>query len=75
MSDSAGAFLNEYYDALGIETTDYGDYMGWSLCELYETSWSSWLEFHHEKVVMDDGLEVTIVRFGMDPTFNFEEYY
>lgn len=75
LSDSAGAFLNEYYDALGIETTDYGDYMGWSSCELYETSWSSWLEFRHEKVVMDDGLEVTIVRFGMDPTFNFEDYY
>lgn len=75
LSDSAGVFLNEFYDAVGLEPTDYGNYMGWSSCELYDMSWSSWLEFYHEKVVMDDGLECTIITFGMDPSFDFENYY
>lgn len=80
MTDTAGAYVNEFYDALkdagvDIDTTDYGDYMGWSSCELYDMAWSSWLEFYHEKVIMDDGLEVTIIRFGMDPMFDFENYY
>lgn len=75
LAATAGVFLNEFYDAVGLERTDYGDYMGWSSCEMYDTCWSSWLEFYHEKVVMDDGLEVTIITFGMEPTFDFENYY
>lgn len=75
LADTAGVFLNEFYEHVGLDTTDYGDYMGWSSCELYDMSWSSWLEFYHEKVVMDDGLEVIIIRYSMDPTFDFENYY
>jgi hypothetical protein len=66
--------LNDFYDLLDIPRVDYGDYMGWSSCELYETTWSSWLEFYHKKVVMDDGLEVTIISMSADPTFGFEDY-
>lgn len=74
LAETSGAYLNEYYEAIGLETTDYGDYMGWSSCEMYETGWCSWLDFYHEKVVMEDGLECIIIRFGMDPTFDFENY-
>lgn len=69
-----GVYLNEFYELLGIERTDYGDYLGWSTGELVETCWYSWIDFHHDKVVMDDGLECTIITMGMEPTFNFENY-
>lgn len=69
-----GVYLNEFYELLGIERTDYGDYLGWSTGELVETCWYSWIDFHHDKVVMDDGLEVTIITMGMEPTFDFENY-
>lgn len=74
LSEFYGCYLNDFYDLLDIPRVDYGDYMGWSSCELYETTWSSWLEFYHKKVVMDDGLEVTIVSMSADPTFGFEDY-
>ena len=74
LSDTAGLFLNEYYEQVGLEPTDYGDFMGWSSCELYDTYWTSWLELEYKKTIMDDGLEVTIVSFSMDPTFDFENY-
>ena len=67
-------YLNEFYELLGIERTDYGDYLGWSTGELVETCWYSWIDFHHDKVIMDDGLKCTIITMGMEPTFDFENY-
>ena len=75
MMETSGAYLNEWYELVGLERTDYGDYMGWSSCELYDMYWSSWFDIHKEKVIMDDGLQVTILRFAMDPSFDFENYY
>lgn len=69
-----GVFLNDFYDLLGIDNVDYGDYLGWTDCELVETTWYSWLDFIHTKVVMDDGLECTIITMSSEPTFDFENY-
>ena len=69
-----GVFLNDFYELLGIDTVDYGDYMGWMDCQLVEDTWYSWLDFIHTKVIMDDGLECTIITFGYEPTFDFENY-
>lgn len=74
LSEGGGVFLNEFYEHLGLETVDYGDYLGWSACELIETSWYCWIEFDHRKVVMDDGLECTIISMQFEPTFDFENY-
>lgn len=69
-----GVFLNDFYDLLGIEEVDYGNYMGWMDCQLVEDTWYSWLDFIHTKVVMDDGLECTIITFSYEPVFDFENY-
>ena len=69
-----GVYLNDYYELLGIEPVDYGDYLGWSSCELVEATWGSSIEFEHTKVVMDDGLECTIVSMCYEPSFDFESY-
>lgn len=74
LSEGGGVFLNEFYEHLGLDTVDYGDYLGWSACELVETSWYCWIEFDHRKVVMDDGLECTIISMRFEPTFDFENY-
>ena len=69
-----GAFLNEFYELLGIDTVDYGDYMGWSSFALVKTYWYCWIEFEHTKVVMDDGLECTIISMKQEPIFDPENY-
>lgn len=69
----AGAYLNEFYDFLGIDRVDYGDYLGWSSEYVYRDTWQSWLDFYHEKVVMDDGLECTIIRMSSEPIMNFDD--
>lgn len=74
LSIEYGVYLNEFYEKLGIDTVRYGDYLGWSSGELMEAYWYCWVEFHHTKTVMDDGLECTIISMGMEPTFDFENY-
>ena len=62
--------LNELYEFLGLETTDYGSEVGWTVeDELY------WVDFHHRKVVMDDGLECYIIETPWGPSTDFQEYY
>ena len=64
------AVLNEFYEFLGLEKTDYGDVLGWAPVDegMY------WLDFNHRKVVMDDGLECYIVEMMLDPVQNYDEW-
>ena len=66
--------LNKFYDLLGIERTDYGDYLGWSSYELVECFCYSWVDFEHTPVTLDDGLECTIITMSFEPTCVFENY-
>lgn len=69
-----GVYLNEWYELLGIKTVDYGDYLGWSSYELVETTWASWVNFHHKKILIDDDLECTVITMEFEPTYDFENY-
>ena len=74
IAEDIGAFLNDFYDLLGLDEVDYGNYMGWSTFELVETYWYAWVEFEHTKVKMEDGMECTIITILTEPTFDFENY-
>lgn len=69
-----GADLNEFYEHLDVPKVDYGNYIGWSSGSLMETKWTQWLDFQHEKVVMDDGLECCIITISDEPMFDYEYY-
>lgn len=60
--------LNDFYEFLGIEKTDYGDTVGWDifggLC---------WVDFDHRKTVMDDGLECYIIDMAFEPYPDFDK--
>lgn len=67
ISDHGGACLNDFYRALGLEPTRYGDRLGWSVNDLS-------LDFRHEKFILDDGLEGCIITFVQEPILGFEDY-
>ena len=71
---TGGAYLNEFYDELGLDQVDYGDHLGWSTFMMLETCWDAWLDFDHTKVVMDDGLECYIITMSYEPEFGFEDW-
>lgn len=66
-----GAYLNEFYELLGLEPMDYGEFLGWFCDEICDTYRESRIEFDHSKIIMDDGLEVTIIHICTEPTFYF----
>lgn len=67
ISDHGGVCLNDFYRALGLEPTRYGDRLGWSVNDLS-------LDFRHEKFILDDGLEGCIITFAQEPILGFEDY-
>lgn len=58
-------YLNEYYEFLGLEQTDYGSVMGWAPNDDGEF----WIEFNVRKTVLDDGLEIYILETPFEPTY------
>lgn len=64
------AVLNDFYGFLGLELTDYGSTVGWSV---YDDG-MFWIDFNHRKVVMDDGLECYIIEMPFEPTADYENY-
>lgn len=67
-------YLNEWYHMLDLEPLEHGLSFGWSTCANSEMYWQTWVDFHHEKVTMDDGLECTIISFMQEPYPNFEDW-
>lgn len=39
-----------------------------------EMYWHSWIEFTHEKTVMEDGLECTIIDIPLSPFADYLDY-
>lgn len=68
------AYLNEFYEELGIEPIESGYKYGWSSGGNFARYWQQWIDFTHEKVVMDDGLECYIIVIQNEPILDFEEY-
>ena len=62
-------YLNELYEFLGLEGTDYGSVLGWAPYDEGEY----WIEFNFKRVVLDDGLEVYILEMPFEPSYDFLE--
>ena len=68
-------YLNEWYYLLDIDPLAHGLDFGWTTCGNMDMYWQTWIDFHHEKVLMDDGLECVIISFMQDPYPEFEDMY
>lgn len=64
------SYLNEFYEFLGIEETDYGAVLGWAPNDdgMY------WIDFNHRKSVTKDGMEFYIIETLTEPSYDFLDY-
>lgn len=69
-----GVFLNEWYQHLDLEPLEQGWNFGWSACANSDMYWQTWVDFTHEKAILDDGLECIIISFNQEPYPDFEDY-
>lgn len=63
--------LNELYDFLGLEPTDFGNEMGWAPTDEGEY----WIEFNHRKAQLEDGTVFYILEMPFEPRLNYDDYY
>ena len=61
------ASLNEFYEFLGIPGVEGGEEVGWSIGGNLACYWQSWIDFDHDKVPMEDGMECYIINSPFDP--------
>lgn len=66
--------LNHFYELVGLNPIYGGDALGWSEGGNYERYWQSWLDFRHNKVAMDEGLECYIITMFEEPYGEFDDY-
>lgn len=74
MMDDA-VYLNEWYFQLGLDKLEHGDDFGWNTSANMDAYWQTWIDFHHQKVTMDDGLECIIISFVQDPMPDFLDWH
>lgn len=74
LSNFGEVCLNEFYELVGLIKVDYGDYLGWSTVDLYEMYGERRVNFHHEKFILDDGLEGYIIVLSREPMPGFETH-
>ena len=57
------ATLNDFYELLGLPITQEGYIIGWTVQEGY-----SLVDFEHELLIMDDGLECIYINLPVSPS-------
>lgn len=67
--------LNEFYQFLGLPTTDVGEVLGWSLWAGEAFYGYSWIDFEHKKHTLDDGLEYYIISMPFPPTMDYMDSF
>ena len=67
------AYLNDYYDMIGLEQIPSGWNLGWSIGAALSHYRKTWIDFSHEKVEMEDGMECYIITMT-EPIPDFEKY-
>lgn len=64
--------LNEFYEFLDLPRTDFGDALGWSVWMGEAFYGYTWVDFEHELVKLDDGLECYIISMPFPPTADYQ---
>lgn len=68
------AYVNEFYVDLDMEPIDGGWDLGWSRGSNLDHAWQEWMDFKHETVELEDGLECILVSFYIEPVMDFYDY-
>lgn len=65
------ADFNEFLKFLGIPERDGAEEIGWSMDIGFDFYGYSWVDFKHDTVQIDDGLECTIISYPFMPTADY----
>ena len=67
--------LNEVYEFFNLGPTEYGESVGWSALRDWEVIGYSWIEATFDEITTNDGLQAFAIRFNMQPTKDYLQWY
>ena len=62
------ASINDFLDLLGLEHVEFGNGIGWLSDSNYDFYGHPWIDFKHEKMTLDDGMECIYINLDTLPT-------
>lgn len=65
------ASLRDYCDMVGIDCGEFADKRGWSVAASEDFYPHSWIDFEHELVIQDDGMECYVIYMPTPPIVNY----
>ena len=68
------ATIDDFYEYLGIAGIEGGDEIGWTTESIIEMYWQNWIDFTHQRVELEDGLECHIIIIEQAPISDFADY-
>ena len=68
------ASLNDLLEFLGLEKANGCDEKGWTKEMICDFCNPEWIEFHHNLVTLDDGMECCIIYTSIEPHFIYDEF-
>ena len=73
---AGSASLNDFYKYVGIEETDTGEYLGWSVYDGYYGSMTTkpWVNFTHERMEDESELEYFYIGYSNQPEVNYDMF-
>lgn len=66
------ACLNDFYELLGLDKTEAGEALGWFFGDGYYGC--SWIDFTHEFLELEDGMECYIIDTLIPPSLNYRDF-
>lgn len=66
--------LNDFYEFLGLEKTQMGEILGWSIGSTDGMQGYAWIDFAHVPVEVDTNLVVYEILYGTYPSEDYLEY-
>ena len=67
--------LNEVYEFFNLGPTEYGETVGWAALRDWEVIGYSWIEATFDEIETSDGLQAFAIRFNMQPTKDYLQWY
>ena len=67
--------LNEVYEFFNLDPTEYGESVGWAALRDWEVIGYSWIEATFDEITTHDGLQAFAIRFNMQPTKDYLQWY
>lgn len=65
------ASVNDFFELLGLNTNEIGACLGWTQEGICDFFMPPWIDFEHDLVRLDDGMECYIINFVTEPVAGY----